>query len=99
MNMSKHTPGPWKILYGAMEGDQYFTIASRMVPGVIAEYAVPCPRPADEVHANARLIAASPTLLDIAKEIAHSQCDLGDSERRIRLYQAIREATGSLETI
>jgi len=46
----------------------------------------------------ARLIAAAPDLLAVCCEIAHdAACDLGDSERRIRLYAAIRKATGGSE--
>jgi len=42
---------------------------------------------------DAQLIASAPNLLSICKEIAEdSNCDLVDSERRIRLYQAIKQA-------
>jgi hypothetical protein len=48
----------------------------------------------DEREANARLIAAAPDLLAICQEIANdSRIDLIDSERRIRLYSAIHNAT------
>ena len=43
----------------------------------------------------ARLIAAAPDLLAICEEIANdSKCDLVNSERRIRLYSALRKAKG-----
>ena len=43
----------------------------------------------------ARLIAAAPDLLAICEEIANdSKCDLVSSERRIRLYSALRKAKG-----
>lgn len=45
--------------------------------------------------ADARLIAAAADLLAICEEIANdSKCDLVNSERRIRLYSAIRKAKG-----
>lgn len=63
--MSEHTPGPWQVWYGGLDGDTYFTIGSKYgdVSGVVCDYAVPSPRPSAEVRANARLIAAAPDLL------------------------------------
>lgn len=63
-----------------------------------------------EARANAALIASAPdllaraesaererdSLLKVATEIAGAGCDLGDSERRIRLYAAITNAGGKL---
>jgi hypothetical protein len=41
------------------------------------------------------IISAAPDLLAICEEIASdSRCDLVNSERRIRLYSAIRKAKG-----
>ena len=45
----------------------------------------------EEAEGNAQLMAAAPRLLELCKEIADSQCDPGDSERRIRLYSALSE--------
>lgn len=42
------------------------------------------------------LIAERDALVRVAEEIAASGCDLGDSERRIRLYAAITRAGGVL---
>ena len=28
MKQTKHTPGPWRILYGALDGETYFVIGS-----------------------------------------------------------------------
>ena len=42
------------------------------------------------------LMAERDALLKVAEEIALSGCDLGDSERRIRLYAAITNAGGTL---
>jgi hypothetical protein len=42
-----------------------------------------------------RIEKAAPELLAICEEIANDpKCDLGDSERRIRLYTAIQKANG-----
>lgn len=38
------------------------------------------------------LLAAAPALYAVCKEIMDAQCDLKDSERRIRLYSALRAA-------
>lgn len=50
----------------------------------------------NEPEKVAQLLAGAPGLLAIAEEIAGCGCDLGDSERRIRLYAAIQNAGGSL---
>lgn len=62
MSESKHTRGPWIVMYGGLDGDTSFTIASKLDPGVVCEYGVPTPRPSEEVIANANLIAASPDM-------------------------------------
>lgn len=51
---------------------------------------------AETVKANGDLIAAAPDLLAICQEIAAAKIDLLTSERRARLYGAIRKAGGEL---
>jgi len=91
----KHTPAPWIL----DTGEDEFCISN----GVTI-----CrgDDTANAWAANARLIAAAPEtaaerdklkelnaeLLAICQEIADSGCDLGDSERRIRLCAAINKA-------
>lgn len=84
-----HTPGPWWIEHyfaNPKSCSPYYQIVSEK-SGIASVY---------EDQANAKLVSAAPDLLAIAQEIADSRCDLGDSERRIRLYAAIAKAGGRL---
>lgn len=106
---SRHTPGPWRKGFheatGMTESDMEdrHTICADSDSGfnlVIAELVSGSP---ETQLANARLIAAAPetkaqrdALLVVCEEIAASGCDLGTSERRIRLYYAITQAGGKL---
>lgn len=90
--MSSHTPGPWISSGLPSQYDQRVVVDG---PGVVAVLPRDSRIGAD-VDANARLIAAAPDLLAICQEIADSRCDLGSSERRMRLYHAIHQATGTI---
>jgi hypothetical protein len=86
----KRTPGPWSVENRVPPGsaDAMLVIVGgdvRAIPLAILD-------PDDEeAEANAQLMAAAPALLEVCKEIADSQCDLGNSERRMRLYSALHE--------
>jgi hypothetical protein len=86
MNNTLHTPAPWQV-------SPYNNITSRN--GTVAKTEQMPGNYDSEREANARLIAAAPDLLAICEEIANdSKCDLVNSERRIRLYSALRKAKG-----
>lgn len=84
-----HTPGPWT----AWDDDGTGTLPCVLAKQVTSAgnfYVAQC-----NVYDDARLIAASPDLLAVCKEIADdSRVDLIDSERRIRMYAAIQKAGG-----
>lgn len=80
---AKHTQGPWEILYGGVdESDQGFGIASKAVPGIVAE----CYPPVADLErrrrllADARLIAAAPELLAACKAFAANWAAFVDDE-------------------
>lgn len=56
---SEHTPGPWRIGYGGMEGDDFAIIISPHSSHAICNL-----EPAFYSLANAKLIAAAPDLLN-----------------------------------
>jgi hypothetical protein len=58
MMKSHHTPGPWNIGFGGMEGDDYAIITSKF-----QEWAIAHLEPRGYRPGNARLIAAAPDLL------------------------------------
>jgi hypothetical protein len=68
---AKHTPGPWQIEFGGMEGDDYAVIGSKFADRAICNL-----EPRDYVPANARLIAAAPELLEALQELLRSYRDL-----------------------
>ncbi len=84
----QHTPGPWSNNGGRIEAANAFTSEAEVVAtvGIIDQQT-------DQDTANATLIAAAPTLLEVACEIAEDdRVDLVDSERRIRLYGVLQRA-------
>ena len=75
--MSKHTPGPWRV---GRDGHNILTVATYKGPYgderstfVASAYTVNDPSPTfkdcEELEANARLIAAAPTLLAALKRL------------------------------
>ena len=76
--MSKHTPGPWVVV-----GNLTKYVEARLVGGLIQEVAACGPTMADEGYgqqqeANARLIAAAPTM----HEYIAKRADAGDNEAK-----------------
>jgi hypothetical protein len=65
MSAPKHTPGPWDVRYDYMVQAKSFE-DGRLVP-VAQPYGVNCN--GTDLFANARLIAAAPDLLEVAKSI------------------------------
>ena len=76
--MSKHTPGPWAVV-----GNRTKYVEARLISGLIQEVAACGPTAADEGYgqqqeANARLIAAAPTM----HEYIAKRADAGDNEAK-----------------
>ena len=72
--MSKHTPGPWVVV-----GNLTKYVEARLVGGLIQEVAACGPTMADEGYgqqqeANARLIAAAPTMYEYIASSASNGC-------------------------
>lgn len=77
--MSKHTPGPW-FLRPRDSADSLYDIANKLPDGGMWHVAS-CNRLRDEVEANARLIAAAPTMYAYVE----GRADAGDSQARALL--------------
>ena len=76
--MSKHTPGPWVVV-----GSRTKYVEARLVGSLMQEVAACGPTMADEGYgqqqeANARLIAAAPTM----HEYIAKRADAGDNEAK-----------------
>jgi len=78
-----HTPGPW---YPARSGHELIVLSHTAVRSgsiaVLGEYWANYPR--DEVTANARLIAAAPELLELARRYASDCPDCNGTGRYLR---------------
>lgn len=93
--MSAHTPGPWKLeTQRAPNGGTYYRIydhedANAVISQVIGDGRI-------EYHANARLIAAAPELLEalkVAQAIINKDIDITEMDCE-QIAQAIRLAEG-----
>jgi hypothetical protein len=91
--MTKHTPGPWSVEYG----HNYDEIIGPKQEG-IAETGVWQTNEKAEQHANARLIAAGPELLDALTTLLigceSAGHDSGISWAKEQARDAIAKATG-----
>ncbi len=77
MNTTKHTPGPWHVVtidqsIGSVEASDGSAVAQAQIRGTLRN-----PNH-EERRANARMMAASPELLEVL-------CELVEIERRDRL--------------
>jgi len=89
-----HTPSPWHLqksesdfIIVHSDGENRSHVAKLFDSTLCEEHG--------SLSANARLISAAPDLLAVCEEIANdSKCDLVNSERRLRLYSALRKAKG-----
>jgi hypothetical protein len=93
--MSKHTPGPWQLVRGAVR-DQYDTIEG-IVGAEDRRIMRGChPFRADEEQlANARLIAAAPEMLEALKYAVEFIKMYTDQPIGIEILEAIAKAEGS----
>lgn len=97
--MNAHTPGPWWVTLHGKAAYVRMTIGKDGLPPSAtgdAEFSVqPYIRP-DEAYANARLIAAAPTLLNMVKWCVKNEGEcLGD---HTALLEAARGAIAELES-
>lgn len=95
-----HTPGPWSVEPHDRDENTYYIIAPEIGNAMLAKTMTSRDLrvPADIVHANARLIAAAPELLAVAKKAANMllRNTLQDSEDTA-VYQSLRSAIAKAE--
>ena len=92
--MTEHTPGPWDV-----HGDRHTLIGPRngkqMLAKALHSYCVPrWSLTLEEAQANARLIAAAPSLLDACRECLHqvsTDSDLDELVTRPDKYDRLEE--------
>jgi hypothetical protein len=92
---AKHTPGPWEIDFTEYGGFAVFVppshdmghslVICRRGPWIVRE---------EQSHANARLIAAAPELLEALEDAAMELDDAGKREAANVARAAIEKATG-----
>lgn len=105
---AKHTPGPWEV-WDAVEGNiAKLHVGIKTPSGSVRLASLPDRRASaiGEDHANARLIAAAPELLEALEQCVKYLNDikplgLGNEgaqayDARISAYDAIRKAKGEL---
>lgn len=102
MSEANHTPGPWTV--SGLGGPWEATLRVRAKNwGMVAQIGVNPGMPHWDApqRANARLIAAAPELLEVAKDFQEALrelglfCECGESDcRTTRLRAAIAKATG-----
>ena len=102
--MSKHTPGPWRRCggftpaYCAIHSNDGYIVFGLADPGAHTEQGQPIKAPdTDTQHANARLIAAAPDLLEALWVcMEHNRLHHGDSHNTvIQARAAIAKAEGT----
>lgn len=98
--MSKHTPGPWRVGHHIADDEGYreITILASVKGGTFcpATVVLQFPHVPGMQEANARLIAASPDLLDAAKDALCTLEIVGGYDYVLsRLRRAIEKATSS----
>lgn len=93
-----HTPGPWRVdRKGVCAGNQAGAgVHFRRIANTSGTYAYPNVQLDAENSANARLIAAAPTLLQVLKDVAlvdqRSPSTVLTAEMRARMRAAIAKA-------
>jgi hypothetical protein len=93
---TKHTPGPWTLDYN---GEQGFTIVKINRSKIIDEFEqVICQRSTGhnqiETEANARLIAASPEMLEVLIDVYRNELYYQMAPIKDRVKIIIEKATG-----
>lgn len=97
--MNKHTPGPWKLLkFGDFE---HYTVTNQEgTHGFhlgIAQVSFGYSEPAEtEQHANAKLIAAAPELLDALRDLKALVRD-GYQHNDIAMTRSLTQAQAAIE--
>ena len=76
---TKHTPGPWSINY---DSDVEQTVIDSTEHSICA---LDCPE--DFIHANSKLIAAAPEMLEALKAVL--DCNFKDSGQEFKLIAKI----------
>ena len=95
---TQHTPGPWRVDpdhcrdVQTSDGAIEICLAEGGKPYGINLFSVP---PIEEAHANARLIAAAPDLLEACIVAFHQTCSVGRPKDWEQLRTAIAKATGA----
>lgn len=96
--MTKHTPGPWKVIEGNDRNGKYTRVAGTDGWGVLADCGMGLRAAFDEQEANARLIAAAPDMLALLQRIMHAPADTiqvcGDT---IKVFQEMRSLLARVE--
>lgn len=97
----KHTPGPWRSWYTGRGNSVFFHVSATVpaVPGFCGptekQIAQISPTDGTSEQANARLIAASPELLEALKDaVCALQCSGKDWPAETKARAAIAKATG-----
>lgn len=105
MSEYNHTPGPWKISHGCLPGDRGFSVCSNNAKAERVKMVAECWPPlvldedhAEELFANARLIAAAPDLLGLAVWLrdADNANHLLSYDEREMVDAIIKKALGNL---
>ena len=83
---TQHTPGPWHVGTGKAESIIYYKEGWAVANAIVFHSEISL----EEIHANARLIAAAPEMLEALKHILpYTQC--GD---KLVIEAAIAKAEG-----
>ena len=98
MNNPKHTPGPWKAVEWSDDRIEFTAGYEFSADGHLLPLDSMSTNNYDEVHANARLIAAAPDLLEalmlMLDQFTKTPSTLKDSEARCKAHAAIAKAMG-----
>ena len=94
--MNKHTPGPW-VVSDIASGFEIETTSGNQVAQTSEIYAARKPSDHDERRANARLIAASPEMLDILKKCLDALVYVGPWETPVGLIEQVQKMIDKAE--
>lgn len=98
-----HTPGPWRVgfdrkPYGIFVGPVGTDTTSRSAQPIGVVFRSQVRGPADEQEANARLIAAAPTLLEALERLLEEACSRFDGiETTLEEDGAVEAAEAALK--
>lgn len=96
---SAYTAGPWRITDG--DNDELLIIAGSTALAEVLPYGGKRSLAYQEQRANARLMAAAPDLLEVAKDalkiLSEIQCDLEDDKGEAKCICLLEEAIAKTE--